>query len=134
MIQHRLSFDYCMVMSFLFFIFSCTENINIYENGEIKETLNWDTLYDVSVKVKRNSVCWVETVPENLEYFSGAIIADQTTAHIGQGEFINRLDYLNFSIVLKKDYSLNSTPDSKISINIDCNNGEYLFENTYDIN
>ncbi|MQF93808.1 MAG: hypothetical protein FI730_05045 [SAR202 cluster bacterium] len=119
---------------FLLFIFSCTEKINIYENGEIKETLNWDTLYDVSVKVKRNSVCWVETVPENLEYFSGAIIADQTTAHIGQGEFINRLDYLNFSIVLKKDYSLNSTSDSKISINIDCNNGEYLFENTYDIN
>ena len=107
-----------LLVSFLFFIFSCTENINIYENGEIKETLNWDTLYDVSVKVKRNSVCWVETVPENLEYFSGAIIADQTTAHIGQGEFINRLDYLNFSIVLKKDYSLNSTPDSKISINI----------------
>ena len=123
-----------LLLSFLFFIFSCTENINIYENGEIKETLNWDILYDVSVKVKRNSVCWVETVPENLEYFSGAIIADQTTAHIGQGEFINRLDYLNFSIVLKKDYSLNSTPDSKISINIDCNNGEYLFENTYDIN
>ena len=123
-----------LLLSFLFFIFSCTENINIYENGEIKETLNWDTLCDVSVKVKRNSVCWVETVPENLEYFSGAIIADQTTAHIGQGEFINRLDYLNFSIVLKKDYSLNSTPDSKISINIDCNNGEYLFENTYDIN
>lgn len=123
-----------LLLSFLFFIFSCTENINIYENGEIKETLNWDTLYDVSVKVKRNSVCWVETVPENLEYFSGAIIADQTTAHIGQGEFINRLDYLNFSIVLKKDYSLNSTPDSKISINIDCNNGEYLFENSYDIN
>lgn len=123
-----------LLVSFLFFIFSCTENINIYENGEIKETLNWDTLYDVSVKVKRNSVCWVETVPENLEYFSGAIIADQTTAHIGQGEFINRLDYLNFSIVLKKDYSLNSTPDSKISININCNNGEYLFENTYDIN
>ena len=126
--------DIPLLLSFLFFIFSCTENINIYENGEIKETLNWDTLYDVSVKVKRNSVCWVETVPENLEYFSGAIIADQTTAHIGQGEFINRLDYLNFSIVLKKDYSLNSTPDSKISINIDCNNGEYLFENTYDIN
>ena len=123
-----------LLVSFLFFIFSCTENINIYENGEIKETLNWDTLYDVSVKVKGNSVCWVETVPENLEYFSGAIIADQTTAHIGQGEFINRLDYLNFSIVLKKDYSLNSTPDSKISININCNNGEYLFENTYDIN
>ena len=123
-----------LLLSFLFFIFSCTENINIYENGEIKETLNWDTLCDVSVKVKRNSVCWVETVPENLEYFSGAIIADQTTAHIGQGEFINRLDYLNFSIVLKKDYSLNSTPDSKISININCNNGEYLFENTYDIN
>ena len=119
---------------FLLFIISCAEKINIYENGELKETLRWDTLYDVSVKVKRNSVCWVETVPENLEYFSGAIIADQTTAHIGQGEFINRLDYLNFSIVLKKDYSLNSTPDSKISINIDCNNGEYLFENTYDIN
>ena len=123
-----------LLVFFLFFIFSCTEKINIYENGEIKETLNWDTLYDVSVIVKRNSVCWVDTVPENLEYFSGAIIADQTTAHIGQGEFINRLDYLNFSIVLKKDYSLNSTPDSKISINIDCNNGEYLFENTYDIN
>ena len=119
---------------FLFFIISCAEKINIYENGELKETLSWDTLYDVSVEVKINSVCWVETVPENLEYFSGAIIADQTTAHIGQGEFINRLDYLNFSIVLKKDYSLNSTPDSKISINIDCNNGEYLFENTYDIN
>ena len=30
-----------LLVSFLFFIFSCTENINIYENGEIKETLNW---------------------------------------------------------------------------------------------
>ncbi|MBL07236.1 MAG: hypothetical protein CL773_05235 [Chloroflexi bacterium] len=119
---------------FLIFVISCAEKINIYENGELKEKLSWDTLYDVSVKVNRNSVCWVETIPENLEYFSGAIIADQTTAHIGKGEFINRLDYLNFSIVLKKDYSLTSTVDSKISINIDCNNGEYLFKNTYDIN
>ena len=92
-----------LLVSFLFFIFSCTENINIYENGEIKETLNWDTLYDVSVKVKRNSVCWVDTVPENLEYFSGAIIADQTTAHIGQGEFINRpVSYTHLTLPTKR--------------------------------
>ena len=33
---------------FLLFIISCAEKINIYENGELKETLSWDTLYDVS--------------------------------------------------------------------------------------
>jgi len=122
------------LLLFLLFIISCSEKINIYNDGRITETLTWDTVYEVSVKVKRNSVCWVETVPENLDYFSGAIIADQTTAHIGKGEFINLLDYLNFSIVLKKDYSLNPPENSKISINIDCNNGEYLFKNTYEIN
>ena len=122
------------LLLFLLFIISCSEKINIYNDGQITETLTWDTVYEVSVKVKRNSVCWVETVPENLDYFSGAIIADQTTAHIGKGEFINLLDYLNFSIVLKKDYSLNPPENSKISINIDCNNGEYLFKNTYEIN
>tara|TARA_B110000014_G_scaffold219382_1_gene174887 strand:+ start:60 stop:455 length:396 start_codon:yes stop_codon:yes gene_type:complete len=119
--------------TFLLFLISCSEKISIYQNGDIQETLSWDKVYDVSVKVQRNSVCWVETVPENLDYFSGAIISDQTTAHIGKGEFINRLDYLNFSMVLKKDYSLNSTENSKITINIDCNNGELLFKNTYDI-
>lgn len=122
------------LLVFLLFTISCSPKINVYENGELKENLSWDKVYDVSVEVKRNSVCWVETIPENLEYFSGAIIADQTTAHIGKGEFINKLDYLNFSIVLKKEYSLNATENSKISINIDCNNGEFLFKNTYEIN
>ena len=122
-----------LLFFFLLFIISCSEKINVYKDGQIAESLTWDTIYDVSVKVKRNSVCWVETIPENLDYFSGAIIADQTTAHIGKGEFINRLDYLNFSIVLKKDYSLNPPDNSKISINIDCNNGEYLFKNNYEI-
>ena len=119
---------------FLLFILSCSEKINIYKDGQLTQTLTWDHPYDVSVKVKRNSVCWVEAIPENLDYFSGAIIADQTTAHIGKGEFINKLDYLNFTILLKKDYSLNPPANSKISINIDCNNGEYLFKNNYDIN
>jgi len=122
------------LLVFLLFTIACSPKINVYENGKLKETLSWDKVYDVSVEVKRNSVCWVETIPENLEYFSGAIIADQTTAHIGKGEFINKLDYLNFSIVLKKEYSLNATENSKISINIDCNNGEFLFKNTYEIN
>ena len=121
------------LLFFLIFIISCSEKINVYKDGQIAESLTWDTIYDVSVKVKRNSVCWVETIPENLDYFSGAIIADQTTAHIGKGEFINRLDYLNFSIMLKKDFSLNPPEVSKISIDIDCNNGEYLFKNSYEI-
>jgi hypothetical protein len=122
------------LLVFLLFAISCSAKINVYEKGELKETLSWDKVYDVSVEVKRNSVCWVETIPENLEYFSGAVIADQTTAHIGKGEFINKLDYLNFSIVLKKEFSLNAPENSKISINIDCNNGEFLFKNTYEIN
>jgi len=122
------------LLVFLLFAISCSAKINVYEKGELKETLSWDKVYDVSVEVKRNSVCWVETIPENLEYFSGAVIADQTTAHIGKGEFINKLDYLNFSLVLKKEFSLNAPENSKISINIDCNNGEFLFKNTYEIN
>ena len=80
------------LLVFLLFAISCSAKINVYEKGELKETLSWDKVYDVSVEVKRNSVCWVETIPENLEYFSGAVIADQTTAHIGKGEFINKLD------------------------------------------
>ena len=94
----------------------------------------WDTTYTVSVKVPRNSVCWITTETENIGYYSGAVISDNKTTHIGKGEFITTLDYLNFDLILNKDFSLNTPEISQVSIDIDCNNGEFVFKKTYDIN
>ena len=66
-------------MIFLFFIFGCTNNIEIYENGKTVESINWDKTYLISIEIPRNSVCWIETETEELEYFSGAILNDGNT-------------------------------------------------------
>ena len=98
---------------------------------EIKITT---TIDDSFLEVPRNSVCWIETDTENIDYFSGAILSDNYVTHISKGEFISKLDFLNFEILLKKDFSLNIPKNSKINININCNNNELKFKKTYDIN
>ena len=123
-----------ILMIFLFFIFGCTNNIEIYENGKTVESINWDKTYLISLEIPRNSVCWIETETEELEYFSGAILNDGNTTHITKGELISSLDYLNFDITLKKDFALNTPDNASITININCNNDELMFKKTYDIN
>ena len=71
-----------ILMIFLFFIFGCSNNIEIYENGKTVESINWDKTYLISIEIPRNSVCWIETETEELEYFSGAILNDGNTTHI----------------------------------------------------
>ena len=124
---------FCLL--FLFFIISCsnTENINIFENGIEKNSIAWDKIYTVSVKVPRYSACWIITETQNLDYFSGAIISNDSTAHIGKGEFISTLDYLNFELIIKKDFALNIPEQSTISIDINCNNDQFMFKKTYNI-
>ena len=123
-----------ILMIFLFFIFGCSNNIEIYENGKTVESINWDKTYLISLEIPRNSVCWIETETEELDYFSGAILNDGNTTHITKCEFISSLDYLNFDITLKKDFALNTPDNASITININCNNDELMFKKTYDIN
>ena len=123
-----------ILLIFLFFIFGCSNNIEIYENGKTVESINWDKTYLISLEIPRNSVCWIETETEELDYFSGAILNDGNTTHITKGEFISSLDYLNFDITLKKDFALNTPDNASITININCNNDELKFKKTYDIN
>ena len=117
----------------LLLIFSCTESIYVFQNGIKSDVIYWDEIYTVSVKVPRYSACWIVTETENLDYFSGAIISNDTTAHIGKGEFISTLDYLNFDLILKKEFALNLPDKSKITIDINCNNDQFMFKKTYDI-
>ena len=123
----------CLLFLFLIFWCSNTENINIFENGIEKNSIAWDKIYTVSVKVPRYSACWIITETQNLDYFSGAIISNDNTAHIGKGEFISTLDYLNFELIIKKDFALNIPEQSTISIDINCNNDQFMFKKTYNI-
>ena len=118
----------------IFIFLGCSKNIEIYEDGNLVDTLSWDKTYVISLEVPRNSVCWIETDTENIDYFSGAILSDNDVTHISKGEFISKLDFLNFEILLKKDFSLNIPKNSKINIDINCNNNELKFKKTYDIN
>jgi|TARA_B110000263_G_scaffold214125_1_gene198442 hypothetical protein len=122
---------FCLL--FLLLTISCSEEIDLFEDGVKKNAIYWDKTYTVSVKVPRYSACWVITETENLDYFSGAILSNNNTTHIGKGEFISTLDYLNFNLILKKDFALNLPLKSTMIIDINCNNDQFMFKKTYNI-
>ena len=117
----------------IFIFLSCSENINLYKNGEKSNHLEWDIPFTISVKVPNYSICWVTTEAKGIDYFSGAILSDSKTAHIGKGEFVSTLDYLNFNLTLNTKFSVDSKNLSDFIISIDCNNGEFLFTESYKV-
>ena len=57
----------------IFTFWGCSKNIEIYEEGNLVDSLSWDKTYVISLEVPRNSVCWIETDTKNIDYFLSLI-------------------------------------------------------------